>query len=373
MPDRPRLRIALLGETGGPGGAERIMLQLAVELRARGHEIIPIGPARRNPWLRAQFRERGFDTRTFTLRAPLDPLCLAEIGSLIRRARVDLVHTHEFFTSVYGGAAAWALRKPHVITMHGGRYYAGRRYRRAALRWSVRRSRGLVAVSAATATDLTRTLGLSASAVRVIHNGIRHEPGDATKLRGELGMAAGELLIVAVGNLYPVKGHAVLLRALAQLEQDAALPRWRLAIAGRGAAEAALREFVAAQGWEGRVHLLGFRDDVSDLLAAADVFALPSLSEGLPLALAEAMWGGKAIVASRTGGIPEVVTHGGEGFLAPPGDERALAACLRELLTQPDLRQRLGEAARRGATERLSVERMVDEYERLYAAATQRM
>jgi glycosyltransferase involved in cell wall biosynthesis len=366
---QPALRIALLGETGGPGGAERMMLQLAVELRSRGHHVVPIGPERRNPWLRTRFGELGFEPRTYTLRASVDPLCFAQIAALIRGARVDVVHSHEFFTAVYGGAAAQLLGKPHVMTMHGGRYYAERAYRRAALRWSARHSRAVVAVSKATAADLAATLELTSSDVHVIRNGIRPQTGDPTKLRAELGIGGKELLIVAIGNLYPVKGHLVLLRALALLEQDGATPSWRLAIAGRGGEEAALRAFIESRGWAQRVTLLGFRDDPADVLAAADVFALPSLSEGLPLALAEAMWAGKAIVASRTGGIPEAVTHGAEALLATPGDERALAACLRELLGQPELRARLGHTARVRAEGELSVGRMADEYERVYTLA----
>ena len=349
-----------------------MMLQLATELRARGHHVAPVLPARRNPWLRNQFRDLGFDPLTFTSRGPLDPVCLAEIAGLIRGTRADVVHTHEFFTSVYGGAAAWLLRTPHVMTMHGGRYYAGRGYRRAALRWATRRSRGVVGVSDATATDLSRTLRIPEDRVRVVRNGVRPRPGDPTRLRRELGVAADETLIVAVGNLYPVKGHIVLLRALALLDETPGAPRWRLAIAGRGGEESALRSFSETRGWANRVHLLGFRDDPDDVLAAADVFALPSLSEGLPLALAEAMWAGKAVVASRTGGIPEVVTHGVNALLAPPGDERTLASCVGDLLADPTLRARLGAAARARAEQELSVDRMVDAYVRLYADAQRR-
>jgi len=349
-----------------------MMLQLATELRARGHEVTPIGPARRNPWLRTQFRELGFQPRAYTLRAPLDPVCLAQIALLIRRTRADVVHSHEFFTAVYGGAAAWMLRKPHVVTMHGGRYYAGRTYRRAALRWAVSRCAALVGVSQATASELAHTLRIPQADVHVVHNGIQPQAGDPTALRRELSVAPGETLIVAVGNLYPVKGHVVLLRALAQLESAGDVPPWRLAIAGRGGEEAALRAFIDRHGWQRRVHLLGFREDAANVVAAADVFALPSLSEGLPLALAEAMWAGKAIVASRTGGIPEVVTDGGEALLVTPGDESALAESVRRLLRDTHLRARLGASARARAERSLSVRRMADEYERLYDLAQRR-
>ncbi len=360
------MRIALLGETGGPGGAERMMLQLAEELRRRGHEVFPIGPERRTPWLRTQFRDRGFEAHTFMIRRGLDPWGLVQMTRLLRRLRVDVVHTHEFQTSVYGGVAAWLLGKPHVITMHGGRYYAQRRHRRVALRWCARRSRAVVAVSAATAAELAGVVGMPTSAVHVVHNGVKSEAGDPGKVRAELGVGPDERLIIAVGNLYPVKGHAILFDALRRVESDGGAPPWRLAIAGRGGEEFSLRAYIVSQGWDRRVHLLGFREDIADVIAAADVFVMPSLSEGLPLALVEAMLAGKAIIASRTGGIPEAVADGRDALLAPPGDVGALTARLRELLSNAGLRARLGEAARGNAAARFSVERMADDYERLY-------
>lgn len=367
------LRIAMVGETGGPGGAERMMLQLAEELRRRGHEVHPVGPADRSPWLRTRFRESGFEPLTYTTHGRLDPAPLVQMTKLLRHMQADVVHTHEFVTSVYGGIASRLLRRPHVITMHGGRYYAERAYRRLALRWSARHSRALVAVSEATAADLVRSLRLAPSRVRVIYNGIRYSGGDRTAVRRELGLGDDEVLIVAVGNLYVVKGHIVLLRALARLEDAGApLPRWRLAIAGRGVEEPALRDFASRRGWAERVHLLGFREDAGDVIAAADVFAMPSLSEGLPLALIEAMFGARAIVASRTGGIPEVVADGSEALLAAPGDDASLAERLRAVLVSDDLRARLGEAARRRASSRLTLERMADEYEQLYSAIARR-
>jgi glycosyltransferase involved in cell wall biosynthesis len=115
-----------------------------------------------------------------------------------------------------------------------------------------------------------------------------------------------------------------------------------------------------------RVHLLGFRDDVQDILAAGDLFVMPSLSEGLPLALVEAMSFGLPVVVSGVGGIPEVVTDGVDGLLVPPSDSTALAAALRTLLDDPALRRRLGTAARARALRDYAITTMADRYERLY-------
>jgi glycosyltransferase involved in cell wall biosynthesis len=360
-------RIALFIETGGAGGAERMLLQLGDELRRRGHEVVPVAPAGSDPWLLNSFRERGYQPETFTATiGSSDVKALAQMVSILRRRSVDVVHTHEFFTSVYGGAAAAITRRPHVITMHGGRYYASSTPRTAALGLMARRCRAVVGVSAATAHELADQLCLRRDRVHVVHNGIRPQQGDPAPVRRELGMRDDELLVVAIGNLYPVKAHINLLKALVHLAANGDTTPWRVAIAGRGGEQQALEAYAAEQGISERVHVLGYRSDVANVLAAGDVYAMPSLSEGLPLALIEAMFAGKPAVASNTGGIPEVLTDNVDGLLVPPGDHVALAGALRRLFADGALRERLAAAARRRAAEHFGIERMVDRYEILY-------
>jgi glycosyltransferase involved in cell wall biosynthesis len=362
-----RMRIALVYESGEPGGAERMLLQLADRLRARGHYVLPVGPDDTDPWLHTELQQAGFEPATFHIRGPADPTCLATIIWHLRRHRIDVVNSHAFFAAVYGGAAAWLLRTPHVITMHGSRYHTRQQRRRTALRWSAKRSRAIVGVSAATASELADGLGLPRSAVQVVYNGVPNQPGDRERVRRELGLNPDEQLIVAVGSLFPVKGHAVLLRALELLRHDD-VRGWRAAIAGIGGEEHSLRHFIDARSLDDRVTLLGFRRDVPDLLAAADIYVMPSLYEGSPLSLMEAMFAGKAIAASATGGIPELVSNAEEALLTNPGDASELAASLRLLLADPALRARLGVAARRRAASQFTLDRMTDEYEQLYAA-----
>lgn len=368
IPAEGPLRVALLLESDGPGGAETMLLNLAEELRRRGHEVLPLGPADRTGWLASQFRERGFAPESYLLRRALDPACARQIAEILRANRIQVAHSHEFSMGVYGAVAARRAGVRHIITMHGGRYYAERGRRRAALRWAVRRSDALVAVSEATARDLRATLRLAGDQVVVVHNGIPFREGQRASLRDELGLSADELLLVAVGNLYPVKGHAVLLRALGELHRSgaAANVRWRLAIAGRGEEEENLRALVAEEGIADRVVLLGFRKDVPDILAAADVFVMPSLSEGLPLALVEAMAAALPIVVSDVGGVSEVAAAGREAILVPPGDVARLAEGVATLLHDHAARAALGAAARERAVRDFSVSTMCEAYERLY-------
>jgi glycosyltransferase involved in cell wall biosynthesis len=354
--------IALLLESDGPGGAEQMLIHLAEELQRRGHEVVPVGPANGCGWLAGEFRDRGFEPAIFRLRSAVDPTCVTGLARLFRDRGVDLAHSHEFTMAVYGAAAARRRSIPHLVTMHGGTGWAARWRRRAAMRWALRASSGIVAVSDPTRLELERILGTIAS-VSVVPNGVPRRDGDRARLRLELGVGDDEPLIVAVGNLYPVKGHAVLLHALARVEANRP---WRLAIAGRGEEEAQLRALAQEHGLVDRLHLLGYRPDIPDLLAAADIFAMPSLSEGLPLALLEAMFSGRAIVASSVGGIPDALADGDAGVLVGPGDAGELSAALTRLLENPDLRHSLGSAAQHRAEAKFTTARMADAYEAIY-------
>jgi glycosyltransferase involved in cell wall biosynthesis len=359
-------RIALPLESDGPGGAETMLLQFAEELRRRGHHVVPVGPATGCGWLAGEFRKRGFEPETFLLRRALDAGTLSGLVRLFRDRRIDIVHSHEFTMAVYGSVAARWLGIPHVITMHGSQSMLRAARRRAALRVAFGLSRAVVACSGATQEHLTRELGLASDRIRTIPNGIAFRPGDRMALRRELGIADGELLVVAVGSLVERKGHRVLLGAMARLQREGLPRNWHVAIAGRGELEGRLKAFIGEAGLEGRAHLLGHRDDVPDILAAADVFTMPSLWEGLPVAMLEAMFAGKPVVASACSGIPEAIESGHHGLLTAPGDEAGLADALRRLLSSADVRARLGSSGMARAAERYSVAGMVDAYERAY-------
>lgn len=369
-------RIALLLESDGPGGAEKMLLHLAEYLRNRGYEVCPVGPASGCGWLASEFRALGFEPEVFRLRRPLDATCVRELATLFRDRGIQLAHSHEFTMAVYGAAAANLAGAAHVVTMHGGKHATATWRRRSALRWAFGRSQAVVAVSEAVRSDLRAALGSSGRRVDVVHNGIAWSPGNAEKVRRELALSDDELLILAVGNLYAVKGHAYLVEALATVTRTRPDLRWRLAIAGQatfgGEVEAesrALTQIAARAGFADRLHMLGHRADVPDLLAAADIFVLPSLSEGLPLALLEAMFAGTAIIASAVGGVPEAVRHRSEAWLCPPADAGAIAAAIIELADNPQLRRRLGEVAARRAHRQFHRDAMASRYEDVYDRA----
>jgi glycosyltransferase involved in cell wall biosynthesis len=201
-----------------------------------------------------------------------------------------------------------------------------------------------------------------------VPNGVSPPIGDRARARAALGLAPEERFILAVGNLYPVKGHRVLVEAAGLLANTPDLPQWRVAIAGRGDEEAPLRSRIEALGLQERFMLLGLRNDIGDLLAAADLWVMPSLSEGLPMALLEAMFAGLPIVSSRVGGIPAVIQDRSNGLLVDSDSPDRLAESLTLLLKNIQLARFLGQQARLTASDGYSLETMARRYLAIYKA-----
>jgi len=320
----------------------------------------------------ALFRDAGFEQETYWLKRPIDPSCVGRLMELLRRHSIGVVHSHEFTMGVYGSTAARLLDVPHVLTIHGGLNTTKVLRRRIALRWAIRSSGRTVAVSEATRDEFAQNLGVKRSAFNVVHNGVPSKRGNPDRVAREFGVLDGETVILAVGNLERNKNHRMLLEALVVLRKAGLGASWRLIIAaGRGGPEHDyLLDYVRTHRLEDRVHIVLGRSDIADLQALADVFVMPSLWEGLPMALLEAMVAGTAIIASATAGIPEAIADRREGLLVPPGDLDALTAALRTLLADPVRRRELGVAAQARAHDEFTVEVMADRYLSIYAQLT---
>jgi glycosyltransferase involved in cell wall biosynthesis len=369
--DSPSLRVALMLETDGPGGAENVVFHLAEALRDRGHTVYPVGRERGDGWLGEKLRASGFEAQTFDQERMFDWRLIRHLKHLFEKLDVDVVHCHEFVASVYGGIAARLVGRPHVFTMHGNQTMCDAWRRRAALRWVFRRSNAVVAVSQSTKAQLDRDLGIAPELIRVIRNGVPVRMGQGDGIRREFGVREDETLILAVGNLLERKGHIYLLRALQRLVEQGLPVPWRLAIAGgrSGDERPKLDAFIAEHGLSDRVDILSHRNDVPDLLAAADLFVMPSLWEGLPLSVLEAMLMGVAVIASETSGIPEAIANEKHGLLVPPGDVERLSEALGRLLRDPELRAKLASGGRTRALAEFTIDAMADAYEALYRTA----
>jgi len=358
------LRIAHLIESDGPGGAERMLAHLARTLQDAGAWNVAFLPADGEGWLGHELEESGVAIEHYRLPRPVSPATARSLEAALRRHRIDVAHSHEFTMAVYGAWASWRGGIPHVITMHGSSYYSARLRRRLAMRAAIALSGRTVAVSVSLARRLGQDLGMDPSRVLMISNGVPRMARGQTTLREELGLRPEDRLLVSVGNLYAVKGHRHLIDALALIARRH--PRVHVAIAGRGQMEDALSARARDLAVADRVHLLGLRTDVAAVLSAADVFVLPSLSEGLPLALLEAMFAGCPIVASDVGEVGTALAQGEAGVLVEAGDSAALAAALDEVLSDCGRARELGRRAALRAAAEYDISHMVRRYADIY-------
>jgi glycosyltransferase involved in cell wall biosynthesis len=283
-----------------------------------------------------------------------DVLGLIELVQLIRRIQPDLVHINSSKAGVLGRLAARIARVPVVVfTVHGWAFKAADGAARTAYLWADRACRRLTTCTICVSqTELEAGLDArtctSARSV-VIRNGVAAHATPRATLEGN------PPVVLSVGRLKAPKTFVTLVEALARLDPGT----FRAQIVGEGperaAVEAALR---------GPVELLGEREDVPALLAAADVFVLSSASEGLPMSVLEAMAAGLPVVASAVGGVPELVAD--TGVLVPPRDPGALAEALRTVIADRELRVRLASAARERVQAEFSLERSVAAHLELY-------
>ena len=292
---------------------------------------------------------------------------LVHLGWVLFSYNIQIVHTNSYVPGNYARLAATLLRVPVIIDhWHGFTPFSPKR--RLICRLLGRVTDLSLAVSQGVKDYLLEQCRLDPTRVQVVHNGVdlerlrRHRP--RREVRGELGLGEAAQAVGLVGRLdHWGKGHKELFAALASLKER--YPVEALIIGG-GRREEEMRQWAAASGLAGRVHFLGQREDIPDLLAALDIFVLPSQREGVSLALLEAMAAGLPVIVSRVGGLPEVVTDGENGLLIPPQDPKALAAALARLLAEPDFARNLGEKARRHAEANYSLERLGREINKIY-------
>ncbi len=358
------MRIAHLSESDGPGGAERMLAQLAGALQAAGSDNVVFLPADGQGWLANQLADTGVIIERYHVEGWISTSYAKWLESAFRRHRITLAHSHDFAMAFYGAWGARRAHTGHMITMHGSRYYATRLRRRLAMRAAVAASGLTVAVSGTLAAQLSRDLWVRRSRIMTIPNGVGFVPATSATLRDELALGPQDRLLVAVGNLYPVKGHRYLVEALRLLTPRH--PSVHVAIAGRGETADALVALAAQHDLEGRLHLLGLRSDIPNLLASADAFVLPSLSEGLPLALLEAMLAGCPVIASDVGEVSAVLDRGSAGVLVEPGSATALAAALDRVLSDPAAAREIALRAARRAEGEYGLATMVARYAEAY-------
>jgi glycosyltransferase involved in cell wall biosynthesis len=289
-------------------------------------------------------------------------LCVA-----LRRLQVDVIHVNSYVPGNYARLAAAAMRVPVIIDHWHGFTRLNFKRRLICRLLSAFTDLSLV-VSPGVRDYLIGQGAVNPGRVRVVANGVDvgrfQQPRPRKEVRRELGLAPETKVVGLVARLdHWGKGHRELFGAMAQIQERRPV---HALIVGGGRRQGEMAEVAAGLGIGGAVHFLGNRRDIPDLLNAMDIFVLPSHSEGVSLALLEAMAAGLPVIASAVGGLPEVIAAGVNGVLIPPRDPGALAAALARLLAEPDLARRLGDQARRDVEAHYSLDRLGREINEIY-------
>lgn len=372
-----RKRVIFLIDGLGMGGAERLLVIYLQHLdRTRFEPRVCVMQVKQNNPMAAEIEKLGVPIDFVPVKRLADPAALPRLLGYLRRMRPAVLHTQLEFADTLGSTAAKLLGIPTVSTLHtaDAPEKGEKSYRRLKLRWWILRHfpARVIAVSEGTRQHHLRVGNLPPQKVVTLHNGIdlaRFSPvssAEIAAMRESLGIPADAPLLVTVAVLRQPKGIQYLLEALPDILRR--VPDTRYLIVGDGDHREKLKSIAAEKGVSDHVIFAGTRRDIPQILAAADIFVLPTLTEALPTVLAEAMAAEKPIIASDVGGVPEMLDDGQNGLLIPPADPSALTEACLKLLENPERARAMGKTGRQIVEARFDIQRQVRRLETLYLA-----
>jgi glycosyltransferase involved in cell wall biosynthesis len=304
-------------------------------------------------------RAAGVDLHLIHERYRYDPGVVPQIREIAARWEPDIIQTHNNKSHLLVKLLPELRRQRLWFAFHHGDAHTDFKQRlfNNVDRVSLRSADRVVTVCQAFEPRLA-ACGVTHDRIRILHNAVMPfsplPPSERAELRSRLGIGTDEAVVLTIGRFSREKGHAVLLRAVQQLRSIAR--KWKLVLVGTGPERDKLMRLARSLGLSEHVLFAGSHADVRPFYATADVFALPSLSEGSSNVLLEAMAAKIPIAATNAGGNPEIILHNETGFLVPSGDSQGLASAIAQLLGQPDLASRFAEAAFARATREFSLE-----------------
>jgi len=347
------------------GGAEMVVLETAARLNkdkfsASVCSLLPDGQ------LTEALREQGIKTFSLNVREKFDLRGLFRLVRLLRRERIDILHTHLFHANQLGRIAGRIAGVPVIISHQHGVERNRSKVRSLLDRLTSRYADVVISTCEVVKETLIKRDKISPGKIRIVYNGVAipNVNVESSSVRRDLGIALDAPVIGVVANLRPMKGYDTFLKAARMILDE--VENARFLIVGGGPLEDKLKAFASKLGIWPQTIFTGFRDDVPNLLATMDVFVLPSLWEGVPMALLEAMAMAKPVVATEVGGIPEIVIDGVTGLLVPPRDPDALAEAIIALLQDRERAEAMGRTGQERVERYFTVERMVQKTEALY-------
>lgn len=377
---RPRIKVAYILTPVSFGGAEQVSLNFLRTVDRGRFDITPIlfiRPWEDETYFARELHEIGytFEAMPVSVDTAYDPVRVPRVTYMVlcclKKNGCQLVHTNGYFADICGQPVARLLGISGIATCHGfiSEDWKLRFYNRLD-KFALRLCRHVIAVSEKIKEDLVKS-GIRRSRISVIPNGVPLVPveGNAAlrrrELRSLMDIGPEEHAIGYLGRLSPEKGLIYLIEAVSQLFNSTM--RLKLIIVGDGPERAKLERKVKGAGLESKIVFAGFQTETEEWYRIFDSFVLPSLTEGTPLALLEAMAAGLPVVASAVGGVPKVVSDGINGLLSPPGDAAALRDKIRVLIENPILSRMIGKKGAQSVRAEYGIDRWCQAIEDCYS------
>jgi len=362
------MRVLHLIETGGPGGAENILISLVEKLDSRFESVVGLIHM---GWVSAKLVNSGVKVIALKTGKLHDAKLLSCVYRTIKQERIELIHSHLLDMSCLSAIAAAAAGVPHITTEHGDIHHVSRKLTvRTLLKAKILAilSNKIVFVSKFTRDKFVDITGMHENKSCVIYNGVDlstfEKPVNVQEKRAEIGIRESDLIVGNVANLYPVKGQTYLLKAAKQVINQ--IPNAKFIFIGRGPLEEELKREAHSLGIGSSVKFLNYREDVKDLLKIMNIFVLTSLSEGMPVSMIEAMASKVPVIATSVGGIPEVIQDGLNGYIVTPSDPSQLANRMSTLLKNEDIAQNFATAGYNKVRDHLTLQSMITKYAVMY-------
>ena len=346
------------------GGIGNYITSLACALKKKG-VVVMVASSGGN--LEPELKRCGVCHKTLRMKTKfeLSPKVFAsavDISKIVKDEKIDISHAHSRVSQAAAFFASRLTGVPCVTTCHG---YFKVRFRKIFDTWG----RKVIAISDAVENHLKDDLGVDEGRVELIYNGIdidrfSRQYSDAEKLSLKRSLGLKGPVVGTIGRLSPVKGQRYLIEAMAEVVRK--VPDVKAVIMGDGEEDKKLKSLAKELNIEDTIRFVPSDPDTVKFLSIMDVFVLPSVKEGLGLALLEALGSGRACVASRVGGIRDIIESGMNGILVGVGDPKAIAAAVISLLNDAQSRQKMGQAGREMVRERFSLDSMSDKVIKLY-------
>lgn len=347
------------------GGIANYIFELSKALKSKGVDTIV---ASAGGDLEGSLDEAGIAHERLNIRtkfefSPKVFMAAFALKRIAEREGVDIIHSHTRVSQVAGSLTSMMTGIPMVTTCHG---YFKKRMRSIIDTWGEK----VIAISAAVYGHLKGDLGVSDDRIELVYSGVdvnkfaRELPeSDVIKTKEYLELT-GKTVIGTIGRLSSVKGHKFFIQAMAEVLK--ASPDAAGLVVGSGPEGPSIKALAMALGIDDRISFIDSVKDTREALSVTDIFVFPSIKEGLGIALLEALAAGKPCVASRTGGIEDIIKDGESGILTDVGDSAAIADAVLKLLSDEGLRMRMAQCGRRLAQSRFTLDRMADDVVNIY-------